>query len=66
MRLEREIGSAAIPICRAAAEEPVLEAQGGMKSEGRACAKVCGRLRPGKGEGAGLLCSRGYVLLFSM
>ena len=46
----REIGSAAaILICRAAAEEPVLEAQGAKKSEGRACAKVCGRLRPAKG-----------------
>ena len=38
----------------AAAGEPVLEAQGAKKSEGRACAKVCGRLCPRKGESAGL------------
>ena len=49
----------------AAAGEPVLEAQGERKSEGRACAKVCGRLCPGKGESAGLLCSWGVHRLFS-
>ena len=63
---KREIGSAAaIPICRAAAEEPVLEAQGGMKSEGRACAKVFARLRSRKGPSAGLLIENGGLRVSS-
>ena len=55
MRLEaRDWVSCCDTHLQGCAEEPVLEAQGAKKSEGRACAKVCGRLRPGKGEGAGL------------
>lgn len=49
----------------AAAGEPVLEAQGAKKERRSACAKVCGRLCPGKGESAGLLCSCRLQILLS-
>ena len=57
MRLEARDWVSCCDTQVAAAEEPVLEAQGAKKNEGRACAKVCGRLCPGKGESAALLCS---------